>query len=127
MIYNGFNKLEVDRIVAILEKHNVAYKVGVPQDLGDGKRVPRDSAVYQFDIEDAELKKVHGPDLLQLADMRIIGEMESPFTEEELQNLETYVPKPNPKTKEHSKIQQWATILAIGMMVLLYFYKKLNL
>jgi hypothetical protein len=127
MLYKGFNKLEVERITTILDRHQVAYTVGVPEDLGDGKRIPRDSAVYQIDLADEELRKIPPADVTKLADMRIIGEMESPFTDEELQNLEKYVPKKNPKAAEHAKIQQWATILAVGSMVLLYLYKKMSL
>jgi hypothetical protein len=127
MLYHGYSKVEVDRVTAILDKHGVVFKVGVPEDLGDGKRIPRDSAVYQFEIDDTELTKVPEADRLKLADLRIYGEMESPFTEEELANLENYVPKKSVKTQEHSKLQQWATILAVGVMLCLYLYKKLHL
>lgn len=127
MLYNGFSKVEVDRVSAILNKHNIVFKVGVPEDLGDGKKIPRDSAIYHIDLEDAELMKVPDADRMKLADMRIHGEMESPYTEEELQNLESYVPKKSEKTQHHSKINQWATILAVGTMLVLYLYKKLHL
>jgi hypothetical protein len=127
MLYNGFSKLEIDRIVAILEKHGIEYNVGVPSDLGDGKKIPRDSAVMQLDLADEELMKVPEADRMKLMDMRIHGEIESPYTEEELNNLENYVKPVTKKAKEQSKMQQWATILAVGIMLCLYLYKKLHL
>ncbi len=127
MLYSGFSKLEIDRIVAILEKHNIEYTVGVPSDLGDGKKIPRDSSVMQLDLTDEELMRVPEADRMKLADMRIHGEMESPYTEEELKDLENYVKPVSKKAKEQSKMQQWATILAVGIMMCLYLYKKMHL
>lgn len=127
MIYSGFSKHEVDRIAAILHKHDIQFNITTPSDLGDGKKIPRDASVLQIDLSDDELKKVPEEDRMKLNDMRIHGEWESPYTEEELQNLDSYVPKKTPKQAEKTKIEQWATILAVLIMLFLYLYKKLNL
>lgn len=124
MRYNGYSKIEVDRVSVVLAKYQLVFTVGIPEDLGDGKKIPRDSAVFFIDLEDSELNKVSEADRLKLADLRIHGEVESPFTEEELQNLENYVPKVSPKTQEQSKMNQWATILAVGSILALFLYKK---
>jgi hypothetical protein len=124
MLYQGFNQSEMNRITAILEKHGAQYDLSAG--LGeDGKKIPRDSSVLQIEISNEELEKVSPEDRRRLEDLRIHGEMESPFDEEHFTNPEPV--KKAPVAAGPTKISQYLVILGMVLMVGMYLYKKLNL
>jgi hypothetical protein len=129
MIYQGFSQVEVDRISNILKLHNAEFSVSIPESLIEkaGAKLPRDSAVFQIELSDEELNKIPEKDRMKLNDLRIHGEMESPFTDEELATYTdpTYKTPVKPSAPQ-SKMNQWATILAVGVMLAFFIYKKLN-
>lgn len=129
MIYQGFSQVEVDRISAILNQHKAVFVVSIPEAIVEraGAKLPRDSAVFQIDLSDEELNKLPASAKSKLFDLRIHGEMESPFTEEELAKYtDPSYTSPVKPTAPQSKMNQWATILAVGVMMAFFIYKKMN-
>lgn len=130
MIYRGFNEIELKRITEILERNGVQYSVSVPEASMDyindpTKRVDHRfmDSLLQIEIEKEEFDKINERDLSKLFDLRIYKEEESPFTEEELGEMES---DKNPViTKdEHARMKQVASLLAIGVMTLLFLWKR---
>ena len=132
MKYRGFNEVELKKITTILEKHHVAFEVSVPDEsleyINDkSKRVDHRfmDNLLQIEIQKEEFDKISANDLAKLFDLRVYKEEESPFTEEELAELSVEAEKPVvPKPDKNAKMNQWAALLAISMVVLFVLWKN---
>lgn len=122
MLYQGFTQSEINKITAILDKHEAHYELSAG--LGeDGKKVPRDSAVLQIEISEEELGKVSEQDRLKLNDLRIHGEMPNPFEDEEIMNA---APIQRPAAPGPSKANQAIVIVGVILMISVFLLKKLG-
>ena len=122
MIYQGFSQSEINKITAILDKHEAHYELSAG--LGeDGKKIPRDSAVLQIEISEEELGKVSEQDRLKLNDLRIHGEMPNPFEDEEIMNAP---PIQRPVAPGPSKANQAIVIVGVVLMISVFLLKKLG-
>lgn len=122
MIYQGFSQSEINKITAILDKHEAHYELSAG--LGeDGKKIPRDSAVLQIEISEEELGKVSEQDRLKLNDLRIHGEMPNPFEDEEIMNA---APIQRPVAPGPSKANQVIVIVGVVLMISVFLLKKLG-
>lgn len=132
MKYRGFNEVELNKITEILERHQVAFEISVPDEsleyINDKtKRVNHRfmDNLMQIEIHKEEFDKIPANDLSKLFDLRVYKEEESPFTEEELAGLGDETPKPvAPKPDKNAKMNQVAAILAVGSMVLFVLWKN---
>ena len=132
MKYRGFNEVELKKITTILEKHQVVFEISVPDEsleyINDKtKRVNHRfmDNLMQIEIQKEEFDKIPANDLAKLFDLRVYKEEESPFTEEELAGMTTGPEKPiAAKTDEHAKMNQWAALIAIAMIVLFVLWKN---
>lgn len=145
MLYRGFSKTELSRIEPILKQFNIQYNI--TSDLHEAKNVDeavkqeirtrpvatRDSAFYQIEIEKDEFQKLSPEAAAKLLDLRIYEEHESPFTEEELQNMgEISHNHFEPKKKEQTKSEKmigYIILVAILIGATIYlknFMKKFN-
>lgn len=130
MIYRGFNERELERITEILERNQVKYSVGVPEDSMDYINDPTKRVDHRFmdnllqiEIPQEEFDKINAADLQKLFDLRVYKHEESPFSEEELAGLSTDE-KPEKKADPEARMKQVASILAIAVMAALYLLKK---
>lgn len=131
MIYRGFNEVELKKITEILNRNGVQFTVGVPESSLDYINDPTKRVDHRFmdnllqiEIETSEFDKISEKDLSKLFDLRVYREEESPFTEEELANLEKDADKPLPKKpNEHAKMNQAAALLAVGLVTLFFLWK----
>ncbi len=120
MLYSGYSQGEIKRITDILEKHGATYELSAPE---PDVKVPRDNSIMRIFIANEELAKVPAPDLHTLHDLRIFGELESPFTEEDFMEKP---PSPTAvkKKAEMTKMNQVAALLAIGLVVMGLLYRS---
>lgn len=132
MKYRGFNEVELKKITTILEKHHVSFEVSVPDEsleyINDkSKRVNHRfmDNLLQIEIQKEEFDKISANDLAKLFDLRVYKEEESPFTEEELAQLSVEAEKPvAPKPDINAKMNHWAALLAISMVLLFVLWKN---
>lgn len=132
MLYRGFNEQELKKITDILERNQVAYTVSVPETSMDFINDPTKRVDHRFmdnllqiEISSEEFDKISPRDIQKLFDLRIYKEEESPFSAEELENLETESSKPAVnKPNEHARSNQLAAILAILVVTLFFLWKN---
>jgi hypothetical protein len=133
MIYRGFNEVELGKIIDILDKYEVNYNVSVPESsinfINDkSKRVDHRfmDNLLQIEIEKVEFEKIKSPsDINKLFDLRIYVEESSPFTEDELNEINSDEKSLEVKTPDkHAKLNQMAAILAVSIMTILFLMKK---
>lgn len=130
MQYKGFNERELNKITTILERNNVTYSVSVPEDSMDYINDPTKRVDHRFmdnllqiEIPQEEFDKINATDLQKLFDLRIYKHEESPFTEEELANLDTTA-KADKTPDPHARMKQIMTIVIMTAMTILYLMKK---
>ncbi len=132
MIYRGFNKDEMKRITAILERNRVAFAVTIPdasmEFINDPtKRVNHKflDSLLQIEIEKDEFDKISSADLEALFNLRVYKEEEPPFSQEELSSLEENPQSaPDPKISEYARLNQIAAILALIIIGFMFLKKK---
>lgn len=137
MIYTGLNENEIAKITKILDDYKVQYQVSsneqvlerisqmTEEELNLFRRQSKRSghALMQIEIDLAEFKKIPQPMKERLHALGIYEEVESPFTEEDFQKIETEVPRvkqPDP----YARMKQIGGIFALLIFMLLMFLQK---
>lgn len=132
MLYRGFNERELKVITDILDRNSVVYAISVPDSSLDYINDPTKRVDHRFmdnllqiEIATEEFSKIPEKDIGKLFDLRIYKEEESPFSEEELANLEKETKDaPSKKTTENAKSNQLAAILAVALVTLFFLWKN---
>ena len=128
MYFAGFSEAELKKITEILDLHQVLYEIIVPHEsilgLYDVKKRREPGfldSLIEIQIAESEFSKIPPEDILKLHDLRIYQEYESPFSEVELLEMNRLYEK---KEDPHQKLNQAAALLAITVMLLLFFWSK---
>jgi ElaB/YqjD/DUF883 family membrane-anchored ribosome-binding protein len=138
MVYTGLNENEIQKIRKILDEFKVVYSVSsneeVLEKIGSMSEEEQNQfrkqskrsghALMQVEIDLEEFKKIHPQMKDRLHALGIYEEVESPFTEEDLEKIADEPPKPRP-VDPYAKYKQWAIFGAIALYILTMLARKI--
>jgi hypothetical protein len=132
MIYRGFNKNEMSRITAILNRSRVAFSVTIPDASLEFIHDPTKRVSHKFldnllqiEIDKGEFDKINPADLKALYDLRIYKEEKPPFTDEELSSLDEQAEMiSESKNSDYARMNQVASLLALLITGFMFLKKQ---
>ena len=138
MVYSGLNENEIAKITKILDEQKVNYQVLVHEEAlerinnlsdDDRNKFRRQSkrsgqSLMQIEIDSVEFKKISEVMKDRLHALGIYEEVESPFTEEELNSPGTSTEKKHLNSTSTSKFKQYAVFSFFAVFILLMLLGK---